>query len=157
MGSWVNRRHKARRTGERRFSILCVLGYVALSWAVRFDMDRGEQIASLLYPLDTFSMYAQAPSPEISHLLVRDAHGTVHSVAEFRSFDCEETLTGSSARCSDWHPIRYLYEESTKYIESHPGEGTEDIDLILRTWSLRPGAPVAHESDCVITNCRVSR
>ena len=46
--------------------MLCVLGYVALAWAVRFDLPQGDQIASLVYPLDTFSMYAQAPSPRMS-------------------------------------------------------------------------------------------
>ena len=78
-----------RRT-HLRFGILCVLGYVALSWAVRFDMRRGEQIASLLYPLDTFSMYAPIPGESMSHLLIRDGQGAIHRVTAFRSFDCAE-------------------------------------------------------------------
>src|SRR5260221_9351086 len=41
----------AIRASRRRFGALCVLAYVALSWAARFDMRRGEQIASLFYPL----------------------------------------------------------------------------------------------------------
>jgi len=153
----VNAEPGASFLGRRRFGILCVLGYVALSWAVRFDMDRGEQIASLVYPLDTFSMYAQSPSPEISHILVRDAGGAVHAVTEFRAFDCGAPVTGAAAACADHHTIRYLYEEISAYVESHPGSGTEDAELIARTWRLRPGAPVEQESDCVIAHCRVSR
>jgi hypothetical protein len=153
----VNSGQGAGRTGHRRFGVLCVLGYVALSWAVRFDMDEGDQIASLVYPLDTFSMYAQAPSPDISHLLVRDAEGRVRPATDFRAFDCDEPVTGVSARCSDHRMIRYLYEEIAKYIESHQGLGTQDVELIFRTWTLRAGEPVAHQSDCVIAHCRVSR
>lgn len=141
----------------RRFGVLCVLVYVTLSWAVRFDMDRGEQIASLVYPLDTFSMYAQAPSPEISHLLLRDAQGVVHSVTDFRSFDCDARVEEGMAQCPEQHSIRYLYEELTKYVENHPGTGTESAELVLRTWSLHPGAPVTQTSDCVVAHCQVSR
>src|SRR5439155_14545328 len=41
------------RDDRVRFGTLCVLGYVLLSWLVRFDMRLGQQIASLAYPLDT--------------------------------------------------------------------------------------------------------
>ena len=142
---------------ERRFGILCVLGYVLLSWAARFDMRLGEQIASIVYPLDTFSMYAQAPTPEISHLLVRDARGAVRPVPSFRSFDCDEPVTDVPERCSGFRPINYLFEDLARHIQSHRGGGTEDVDLIVRTWSLRAGAPVALAPDCVVTHCRVSR
>lgn len=152
----MSRGRESARASERRFGVLCVLAYVVLSWAVRFDLDRGEQIASLVYPLDTFSMYAQAPSPEISHLLVRDAQGRVHSVTEFASYDCDEPVTRGATRCSDAHSIRYLYEDLAKHIETHPGTGTEHVDLILRTWSIRAGAPVTLLSDCLVTTCRVS-
>jgi hypothetical protein len=153
----VNRAHAKVGSYERRFGILCVLGYVLLSWAFRFDMDRGEQIASLIYPLDTFSMYAQVPSPQVSHLLVRDPQGTVYPVTTFQSFDCDEPVTGVPTRCSESRPIRYLFEDLARHIASHPGAGTEDVELILRTWSMRPGAPATLASDCVVSHCRVSR
>jgi hypothetical protein len=153
----VNWGQGAGHTDHRRFGVLCLLGYVVLSWAVRFDMEQGEQIASLVYPLDTFSMYAQAPSPEISHLLVRDAGGAVHPVTDFRAFDCDAPVSGVTARCSDHHMIRYLYEETIKYIQTHPGSGSEDAELIFRTWALQAGAPVTHQSDCVLAHCRVAR
>lgn len=141
--------------------MLCVLGYVALSWAVRFDLGRGVdrslQIASLLYPLDTFSMYSDVPGREMSYLLVRDAQGGLHQVTDFRSFDCAEPVAGSAARCSDGHPIHYLHEDFTRYIRSRAGPGTTEVELVLRTWRLRAGAAAVPESDCVVTRCRVSR
>jgi hypothetical protein len=153
----VNRAEGRAGGYERRFGMLCVLGYVLLSWAVRFDMPLGQQIASLVYPLDTFSMYAQAQGPQVSHLLARDAQGTVHPVTAFQSFDCDEPVTDVPTRCSESRPIRYLFEDLARHIESHPGAGTEDVELILRTWSMRPGAPATLASDCVVSHCRVSR
>ena len=147
----------ARRTSQRRFGALCVLGYVALSWAVRFDMRRGEQIASLLYPFDTFSMYAPNPGRYMSHLLIRDAHGGVHRVTAFRAFDCPEPLTGSAAPCDDQHGIEYHYDDLIHYIQNHRGAGEADAALITRTWQVRSGAPPLHTSDCVIAHCKVSR
>ncbi len=141
---------------QRHFGILCVLGYVALSWAVRFDMRRGEQIASLLYPLDTFSMYAPIPGAYMSHLLMRDATGEVHRVMAFRAFDCAEPVTGNGAPCADEHGIEYHYDDLIHYIESHRAAGEMNADLITRTWQVRSGAAPVHTSDCVIAHCKVS-
>ena len=63
-----------------RFAILCVLGY-------------GEGNASIVYPLDTFSMYARMPGEDRSHLLVRDASGTVHRVTAFRWIEKAKSRT----------------------------------------------------------------
>lgn len=136
-----------------------MLGYVALSWAVRFDsdrdVDRGAQMASLVYPLDTFSMYSQLSGGAMSALLIRDAQGTVHHVTAYRSFDCDEPVA-ETARCSDRQPIQYLYKDLTRHIESHTGPGTNEVDLILRTWQVRPGTPTEQLPDCVVAHCRVS-
>jgi len=137
--------------------VLCVLAYVALSWMVRYDMRRGDQIASLLYPLDTFSMYAARPAREISHLLVRDRQGVAHRVMAFRSFDCAEPVGGSAVRCADKRGFQYHYDDLTDYIQRHTGPGEVEIELISRTWALRPGAAPVHTSDCVIARCTVSR
>ncbi len=120
-------------------------------------MRLGEQIASLLYPLDTFSMYGRLPGEDTSHLLVRDGQGAVHRVTDFRSFDCAEPVSGSAARCAETRGIPYHYEDMARYVESHAGAGVESIDLITRTWQVRPGAPAVHASDCVVAHCRVSR
>jgi hypothetical protein len=59
---------------RRRFGVLCVLAHVALAWMVRFDLRRGDQIASLAYPLDTSSMYApnldltEKPCPQMTQM-----------------------------------------------------------------------------------------
>jgi hypothetical protein len=128
-----------------------------LSWAVRFDMRRGGQIASLLYPLDTFSMYAGTVGRDASHLLVRDHDGAVHRVTAFRSFACAEPITGSAAQCADRRGFEYHYDDLIHFIESHPGAGEAEVELIARTWQLRPGAPPVQVPDCVIAHCRVSR
>ena len=139
-----------------RFAILCVLGYVALSWAVRFDMRLGEDNASLVYPLDTFSMYARMPGEDRSHLLVRDANGEVHRVTAFRSFHCNEPIIGPGARCADKHGIEYHFEDLARYIQEHAGPGELPVELITRTWIVRSGAPVVRDSDCLIAHCDVS-
>jgi hypothetical protein len=142
---------------QRRFGVLCVLGYVMLSWSVRSDMRRGDHIASLVYPLDTFSMYARVPGGEMSLLLVRDARGTVHQVTAFRRFDCDEPVVSSTGRCADRHRIAYHDEDLTRYIREHAGPGDTEVDVVLRSWQVRPGSSPVHESDCVIAHCRVSR
>ena len=132
-----------------------MLGYVLLSWLVRFDMRLGQQIASLVYPLDTFSMYGGMPGEDRSALLVRDPNDDVHRVTAFRAFSCAESLTGAAA-CGERHGIPYLYEDLVHYIESHPGPGVRDVELIARTWEIRSGAPPRRISDCVIAHCKVS-
>lgn len=143
--------------GHFRFGLLCVLGYVALSWSVRFDMRLGEQIASLVYPLDTFSMYARMPGEDRSHLLIRDAQGNVHRVTAFRSFECADPFTGPAARCAGKGGIPYHYADLTDYMQHHTGEGEIDVDLITRTWEFQSGNSPLQTSDCVITHCKVSR
>lgn len=134
-----------------------MLGYVVLSWSVRFDMRLGHQIASLVYPLDTFSMYSGMPGEDRSHLLVRDRQGEVHRVTAFRTFACAEPIVGSAIPCATRRGIPYLDEDLTRYIQSHPGPGEEDVELISRTWELRRGAAPVQTSDCVIAHCKVSR
>jgi hypothetical protein len=146
-----------RHTDRLRFGILCVLGYVALSWAVRFDMRHGEQIASLLYPLDTFSMYAGSPGEYVSHVLIRDQQGTIHHVTAFQSFDCAQPVARREAACADSPGYAYLYDDIAGYIESHRGAGDAEVELIYRTWQVRSGAAPVPISDCVIARCKVSR
>jgi hypothetical protein len=144
---------------HRRFGVLCILGYVVLSWAVRFDMRRGDQIASLLYPLDTFSMYAYAPPPihEISHPLIRDARGGIHRVTAFGRYECVEPLSGPAARCADRRGYQYHYDDVVNYIRSHAGPGESEVELISRTWQVPADAAPELVSDCIIARCRVSR
>lgn len=144
------------RSDHLRFGALCVLGYVVLSWLVRFDMRLGDQIASLVYPLDTFSMYGGMPGEDRSALLVRDGDGTVHRVTAFDAFSCAEPLSGASAACVQQHGIPYLYEDRVHYIETHAGPGRREVELVTRTWEIRSGAAPRQTSDCVIAHCRVS-
>jgi len=126
-----------------RFAILCVLGY-------------GEGNASIVYPLDTFSMYARMPGEDRSHLLVRDASGTVHRVTAFRSYHCNEPIIGPGAHCVDKHGIEYHYEDLARYTTEHSGPGALPVELITRTWTVRSGAPVVQDADCLIAHCEVS-
>jgi hypothetical protein len=144
--------------GHLRFGVLCILGYVALSWAVRFDMRLGAQIASLMYPLDTFSMYAGMPGEDASHLLVRDTEGQVHRVTAFRSYTCADPIVRPAARCTQQRGIiPYHYDDFVEYIQRHAGGDDLDVELIVRNWKLRNGRPPEHTEDCVVTRCMVSR
>jgi hypothetical protein len=118
-------------------------------------MRLGDQIASLVYPLDTFSMYARMPAAEESHLLLRDPQAGVHRVMDFRSFDCSEPLNALDTRCPQGIP--YHYEDLIHYIEEHRGPGEREVELITRTWKLEAGAPPMPVSDCVLAHCRVAR
>lgn len=140
----------------RRFGLLCALAYVVLAWAVRFDMAAGRQIASLIYPLDTFSMYAGLPYEEIGYLLVRDADGGVREITRLTAFDCDGPVRGPAARCAEQHQIAYLRDDLTRYIEAHPGPGVTPVELVVRVWRLQHGAAAVHVSDCVVTTCRVA-
>jgi len=144
------------RTHHLRFGTLCVLSYVLLSWLVRFDMRLGQQIVSLVYPLDTFSMYAGMPGEDRSALLVRDENGNVHRVKALQAFSCAEPLSGASAACAGRHGIPYLYEDLVHYIETHAGPGRREVELITRTWEIRSGAAPLRTPDCVIAHCKVS-
>ena len=148
------RRHE---TDRRRFGLLCALAYIALAWAVRFDMQLGDQMASLLYPLDTFSMYAGPPGEYVSHPLIRDQDGRVHRITSYRAFACTEAVARPAARCVNNTGYAYLYDDLARYIEGHPGPGAADVELIYRTWQVRAGAAPTPVSDCVIAHCRASR
>lgn len=140
----------------RRFAVLCILAYIALAWAVRFDSRLNRQDASLVYPLDTFSMYGGLPEQDRSHLLVRDAQGAVHRVEDFRAFDCAEPLSGPGARCAEHQGIKYHYDDLVRHIEKHRGAGDIEVELITRTWEFEPGGAV-RTSDCVVAHCKVAR
>jgi hypothetical protein len=144
------------RRDRRRFGVLCVLAYVALAWMVRFDLRRGDQIASLVYPLDTFSMYAPNSASEISHILVRDQAGTAHRVTAFSRFACVEPLRGRAVRCTERRGFQYHYDDLINYIEAHPGGGATNVELISRTWNVPPGGAPVQVADCVIAHCTVT-
>jgi len=138
---------------RQRFGILSILAYVALSWAARFDMGLGEQIASLVYPLDTFSMYAGPPADTIGHLLVRDEVGEMHRVRDFTGYQCDAELKRGATRCVDQPGFAYHYDDLVRYIDGHSGSGATHVDLIFRTWRLRPREAPSIEADCVIAHC----
>lgn len=142
------------RSDHRRFAVLCLLAYVLLAWLARFDMRLGAQMRSLVYPLDTFSMYGRMPADRVGHLLMRDAQGETHRITSFRTFACDAPIAGPDAACRERSDIHYLSADHTNYMRDHPGGGDEAVELILRTWDVR--GDLAH-TDCVIARCRVSR
>jgi hypothetical protein len=141
---------------RRRFGILAVLAYAALSWVARFDMSLGEQIASLAYPLDTFSMYAGPPADTIGHLLVRDAVGEIHRVRDFAAYHCDAELKRGATSCAGQPGFAYHYDDLVRYIDGHGGWGAIPVDLIYRTWRLQPSEPPSVDADCVIAHCMVA-
>jgi len=142
---------------RRRFGIVLILAYAALSWAARFDMGLGEQIASLVYPLDTFSMYAGPPGDRIGHLLVRDSVGEIHGVRDFAAYRCDAELERGATSCADQPGFAYHYDDLVHYIGDHGGSGAIPVDLIFRTWRLQQSEPPSVEADCVISHCMVAR
>lgn len=140
-----------------RFGVLCALSYLMLSWIVRIDMERGTQIASLVYPFDTFSMYSSVPEAQSSHLLVRDERGNVHTITSFRSFDCDAPLDSKASACGTRATIQYLDDDLVDYIQAHPGSGPSRVEIIRRTWMVSAGQPPRQSGDCVITTCRASK
>ncbi len=102
-------------------------------------------------------MYAQPPSDRVSHLLVRTADGQTHRVLSFRSFQCSEPITVDGGSCSESRGIPYHFADLVHYIQNHSGTGTEDAELITRTWQIRRGEAPEVAGDCVMATCKVSR
>ena len=147
----------AGRIDRRRFAIAVFLLYVLASWGLRFDMRRGAQIASLIYPLDTFSMYSSMPDPRVAHLLLRDAGGGVHAVMSFSSFDCGPALHGAESDCVDGDLIEYHFDDLVTYIDGRRGDGEVAMDLIVRRWQVAAGEAPTPAGDCLLRQCRVKR
>jgi hypothetical protein len=141
------------RVAYQRFGILCVLGYVALSWAFRFDLRRGEQIASLVYPFDTFSMYARVSDARVGHLLLIDERGEAHRVLSFTTFECRWPV--ETPACVD-HSIKYHDDDLMHHIASNAGTGGTPMQLIRRSWRVRPDGPPVPLEDCTLAQCRVA-
>ncbi|MBI3784748.1 MAG: hypothetical protein HY270_15250 [Deltaproteobacteria bacterium] len=120
-------------------------------------MRLGDQIASLVYPLDTFSMYSGLPGESVSHLLVRDDQGRVHRVTDFQTFACSGPVARSSSPCANDVAIAYHYDDLAHYIADHPGPGDRQVDVIDRTWRIRPGGGPEPVADCLVAHCKVSR
>lgn len=146
------------RSARLRFGVMCIVGYVLLSWLVRFDMRRGSQIASLVYPLDTFSMYSSVPAGAMSHLLWRTASGQTTAVDAFGAFDCGGPLVGRPLPCHDDPNFAYHYDDLLRFIDQHASSGlTDEMELISRTWSVEPGGKPVVVADCVVARCRVGQ
>lgn len=138
-----------------RFAILGILAYVAAAWAVRLDLHRGRQIASLVYPLDTFSMYATGPGPHVSQLLLRDRQGRVHRVTDFDAFACSPLQS-----CADAGAIPYHDADLLRHIQLHalaaPSQASAvPMDLVRRTWTLRAWTSPRLQGDCTLASCAV--
>ena len=80
-------------------------------------------MASLVYPLDTFSMYAGAAGEYVS--LSADTRsggrGTPHH--DYRAFACVGAGTRPAAGCADNSGFAYLYDDWPATLKRHPGPG----------------------------------
>jgi hypothetical protein len=142
--------------GPSRFAILCVLGYLAASWIVRFDTPDGEHNASLTYPFDTYSMYSRSMPDDVARVVVRTADGGFRHVTDFRAFACDPP-PDITRRCgSDAVSIAYVDDDAMRWIHDHTGPGTERVEIVRRAWSFGHGAP-AEQAPCVIGICTVDR
>ncbi|HEY8379798.1 MAG TPA: hypothetical protein VIK91_25080 [Nannocystis sp.] len=149
----------SRLDGPTRLGVLCFLAYVAVAWAVRFDTPNGPRNASIVYPFETFSMYATLTAPVVSRLLVRDETGALARVEDFASFACaaDPVLAGGPCDPPRGARVTYLDRDAVRYIHNHPGGGDERVELVQRTWELPRGRPLGSPRDCVLTTCTVSR
>jgi hypothetical protein len=153
-----------RIDGPTRFGLLLAIGYVAIAWVVRFDTAYGAHNASIAYPFDTFSMYAEVPAERASAVLVRDGDGTVDRVDEFSAFECEEIVEVWRERCPPAHGagIEYLDDDAAAYVQEHRGGGEESptqerVEIIRRTWTIPADGSAMESEDCVIVACDVAR
>lgn len=143
----------------QRFGLLCAAAYIALSWSVRVDTPGGRQNASLVYPLDTFSMYSELPDAAQTALLLRDRRGGIHRVEDFSAFTCDANLRGPYPACATSLGRRHKTEEQFRRMQRGrtADAAGEPVELIARTWSLAPGTPPRFSHDCRIAQCTVRR
>jgi len=139
-------------SGPHRFAILCVLGYLAVAWVLRFDTRDAPHNASLTYPFDTYSMYSGSMSSQAARIVLRTSDGTYHRVTDFHAFGCEPPIEASH-RCSDseGHTIAYVDDDTVRWITDHAGTGSERVEIVRRSWSLSNGLTTTTE--CVLTQC----
>lgn len=138
------------------FAIALTLAYVAASWAVRFDWGRNRQIASLVYPLDTFSMYAASSGPRTSLMMLRDSDSASHRIEHFSAFDCRP----SAHTCDSSAAIAYHDRDNHGFIARHAAKRDNQrpwqrMDLVIRSWAVRPWQRPATLPDCVVAHCDV--
>jgi hypothetical protein len=147
------------QAGPVRFAILCVLGYVAASWVMRFDTGDGTHNASLTYPFDTFSMYAGTMPSSAARMVVRTGDGSFRRIDEYHAFDCDPPID-HPLDCDDAEggaSIPYVDHDAAHWIVDHgatdpPGAGAERIEIVRRSWSLSDDA-VTSVGVCVLTTC----
>ena len=144
-------------TQRTRFGLLLATAYLALSWAVRVDTRAGRQNASLVYPLDTFSMYADLPEPQQTAILLRDARGNVHRVEDYAAFACEPLAEPLFTQCPTPIRLGHKGDEVLRHVRRHAAPAVDGVpvQLIARSWQLRPGDLPQWQNDCLLARCVV--
>jgi hypothetical protein len=153
--------------GTARFASLAFVAYLAVAWIVRFDTPEGPHNASIVYPFDTFSMYAEVLPDVASALVVRGADGTIDSVSAFEGLECSRdgatilrddgALDEGPCTPSTGTSIRYLDGDAAAYLRTHASAGSETVELLRRTWRIPRGGAALAPDDCVVASCRAAR
>lgn len=155
-----------RLTPTARFGLAAASVYVALSWAFRFPTAHGAHNASLVYPLDTFSMYAEEAPERVGAFVVRVEGGSTEPLGAFSALECETREGAPFLRAdgsydvaceSDGEHIEYLDADLGAYLRAHPGTGPLEVEIVRRTWTTPRDGPLAAPIDCVLARCRAAR
>jgi hypothetical protein len=128
---------------------LALCGYLGIAHSVRN-----------LYPFSTFEMYAGQRADSASRVIARDAAGGLHELDAYEAFRCDGPIPLGHETCAAAWPYAYsiyLDRQAAAFIDTHPGDGTEPVDVIRRIWRLsdRPGPPPFE--DCLLQHCRAAR
>jgi hypothetical protein len=140
-----------------QLGLLLGLGFLAASWAWREDGRLGRQIASLVYPLDTFSMYATTWQDEVSIPLLIDKAGHSHWPYHLAAFACTP-IADADQSCARGRAIGYHDDELLRHVRSHPlppGQQGVPMQLVRRHWKLTAGQVPKQLADCPLQQCLV--
>jgi hypothetical protein len=142
-----------------RFGIIIAAAFVAISWAARFDSELGRKTRSLVYPFDTFSMYAIGQHTA-SHIVVLYEGGVVRGVESYERFDCPTGFELERAVCDapvgTYSRVAYLERKALLHIREHGGAGEREVRVVRRVWSVPEDGPPVRLADCELATCRVS-
>ena len=147
----------ARSAAGWQVGLLIGLGFLAAAWAWRGDGRLGRQIRSVVYPFDTFSMYATTWRKEIRIPLLRDPAGNTHFPYHFGGFLCEPVQDAGPA-CSSAYSIDYHDDELLRHVRTHPlrpDAPVQHMELVRRHWQLQAGRAPVRLDDCVLQRCQV--
>lgn len=110
-----------------------------------------------LFPLSVFDMYQGHAAAVVARVLVVDARGATAEIDAYEAWSCDGhvALQNPEPLCGpDHRPLEYVTRDQARYLETHAGQGTEEVRLVSRAYELRDASRF---HDCTLARCLARR